>query len=359
MDRLSNFVENFYATESRLSYCNFKHYERLVSFEILISPFENLVWLSIILISTILALILSTKTISLIPSSAQKSFIQKLHKIIPAFFENVLNLLRVYLNQIPNHSSLILCFFAYNIFILSNYYTNYLTMSIIEPISPTELKNINEALDNGYRLVYPTAIPNVSDRASAEIESDKMKLSNQNMKMFGLTEDQYKRLSFIPPSVSQKEIFGYLGNPKKKSAFILKTYEYTKQGILNNLKAKVPKYTCTLCKQVLSKDYVGGLVITPLAQKKLYLLKLFKSSGLTNHWLQRQYFVRVLRSSKSLKRPETVYITISNLHAFLSLISILYCVEILIAVGEISRKALLRYFTRSRVVIIRLTNKVK
>jgi len=355
--RLSNLAEFLYTTEFRVAYCDFKHYERLVSFKVLIIPFKRHVLLTMLLLAATLSLILSPTKLNPSQPYVRFSTVQKVCKVMRKFLFNLLNLLRIGLNQDPNHSSFVLFIFSCTIIVFSSYYTNYLTTSIIEPIRSPVFENIHEIVHAGYTFLYPSAIPNVSERASGDIEAKNIEFSKGMKEMFGLTEDQSKLVSPISSSVSAEVLFGHIGNPKKKSAFIFKTYEYTKQCAVNNMKSHVPKYSCTLCKQVLHKYYVFGYVVTPFAEQKLFLLKLFKSSGLTNFWLQRQYFSCVIRTSKALKQPETLYITISNLHAFLSLICIMYFVEILVAIEEASRNALSRHLTAAAVSLL-LINKI-
>jgi len=177
--------------------------------------------------------------------------------------------------------------------ISSNDYIKHLKTSIIEPTHPRVFENVHEMFDAENTLLYPTAIPNVSAQASSDIESRKRKIT------FGLSKAKSKLVSPIPSSVSRKVLYGYLGNPTNKSAILFKTFELTKQCAVNNMKGEIPQYFCPLCKQVLDKQYVIGLVNTPFAQQKLFLLKLFKSSGLTNYWLQIQYFscIILIRSS--------------------------------------------------------------
>jgi len=65
---------------------------------------------------------------------------------------------------------MILCVLSYSVLVISYYYTNYLTTEMIAPINPRVFESIAEIVEAGYSLLYMTAIPNIFEHASRQIE---------------------------------------------------------------------------------------------------------------------------------------------------------------------------------------------
>jgi len=241
--------------------------------------------------------------------------------------------LQTFLGQEVNHKKRILCVLSYVVLVLSSYYTNHLTIGMIAPVIPRVFESVNEIAEAGYSLVYPTAIPNVSDHASQDIASLNLGASEGFRTQFNLTREQSEKVSSVHILMS-KSALNLIANPVNRSAVFLRVSDFDKTFILNRIKARVPKYTCEQCKQILSKEYLSGLVATDLAEKKLSLLKLFKSSGLINWWMGRISYAGSFNTLKSFKKSNTVYIASSNWHAVFLITIILYLVGILILLAE-------------------------
>jgi len=152
---------------------------------------------------------------------------------------------------------------------------------MIAPINPRVFESIAEIVEAGYSLLYMTAIPNISEHASRQIEYNKLKVSEGLMKFFSLTKQQSQKLQPVQSSMFE-DVLSIMTNPVNKSALLNKVGDTNKVCNLIKIKGRSLKYSCKQCKQILYQGYISGLVATDLAEKKLFLLKLFKSSGLIN-----------------------------------------------------------------------------